>query len=773
MSVFLFTTLLTFSLLFLVAISQPAWLADEGAEAFPGEPRGRRGLYALVPPGEAEASPPAGRFPRLPRIQRNWAILIVQLLLLGSGWGLIHVTFRSLHRPYPFGWPVDLIDAFTGRNAASLVFGAITGTLACLFLTRIFFRPPDAKLEARDKIVLALLIVFLVLGIVGEEAIRGLAQRVSKVSALGAEVSFSGPADKTQSRTSREGSPSNVVGNPGSTSAGAPLVLPGSSGGLSILSSLDAIIERDRDYMKLISSFVHPNSMQFIEEENNLIQGETEKAINFAKLLIRPFASCLNELHKQTGDTEFINDRLSGLVQALRYLIVPLQHNDTLAAIVTDVFFDQSDRLAEFVFLTAVNDDELQSSDVIKACTALFYLLVDESPWKVKKDKITSGEISKEGEVSKEKDWVLRNKSKINEFYKHKDGDYRKPANGSSHRRDSGEVGDFGKLKEEISKFLSKGTYKERPYVSVIYASIMAQLGRPEAALIELDRWLERDRGRQPSSVRPYRSWYSLRTINTAYLLTEEWLRRPSTSVPSALRAYHIANLTKAANLLDELLRLRKFRDDYTTLAASLEESEFRRPKDDGSCKPKNGEGPRQFELVRRAYTVMVQAKLFIAHNALLHPEYNYSYVHGVSQIIAELLKTDFSCLTPTDGAAGIDQMRAELLRLYAEMKVRAATVIAEIRGSGAADDELRKGFDAVSLGLEIIYPHQQRDRKKLDTDGTSDSLEATTTNGTPNLFERISESANIETFDSLIVLREKIPVLREQLSSMRRDSAK
>jgi hypothetical protein len=98
-------------------------------------------------------------------------------------------------------------------------------------------------------VVLVLLIVFFALGIGGEQAIRGLSQRVNKIAAFGTEVSFSDAAGKN-AHLRVEGSTTTVAKVP--DAAGSSLGSD-SSFGTQVLSSFGDMIGRDIKYMQLIA----------------------------------------------------------------------------------------------------------------------------------------------------------------------------------------------------------------------------------------------------------------------------------------------------------------------------------------------------------------------------------------------------------------------------------------------------------------------------------------------------------------------------------------
>jgi hypothetical protein len=479
------------------------------------------------------------------------------------------------------------------------------------------------------------------------------------------------------------------------------------------------------------------------DSRNDEIDNEIKAPEEFARLIIVPLSECLQAVYAQTGDTNFVNTRLSGVAPALRLLIIPGQHEEEVAKNAAKLFVREADELAEFVFFADIapnagtSEPNTRSKSIRKACDKLLFMMVAKERWSDRKDKITRNPKQLEG-------WISNHENEAREVYadvypkcdtQREPGIVFRARVGSGNNPRCGAREDFlseiaSEIAKHVSDFLAAESYQRRPYISIIYASVMAQLGRYEAALVELDRWIQQAKTR--------RNWYLARALNLMTILTEEWIRRPSTDVNSVTREYHIANLEEESKLFEELFDLAAFRQVYAAQPHSVEELGFRdRPKDHSACVSqndanKNNGSPKrfdaldkdQFEDLRRAFTVMVSANQLISHNALLHPEYPLRYSHEVARIVGDFNNMDLHCLKPVQADDGIDQMRAESLRLHGEMKLRSAPIISSIKGNSAADDELKSGLDATELGLEIIRPLEQRDRSSRGrSEDSSDTL--------------------------------------------------
>ncbi|GLH75831.1 hypothetical protein SSBR45G_07390 [Bradyrhizobium sp. SSBR45G] len=735
MSVFLAATLTSFAIYCLIAFSYPSWV---------------------------EGSPAPGRIGwGLPHWLVNTFLVVICVV---SSLALIFATFRGLHPGYS---PVfDAFDAFTGRRAPSLLLGGITGGLLGAFVSRVLLLAPGSTIEARDKITVALLVVFFVLGIGGEEAIRSLAQRISKVSALGTEIEFA-DASKSASRANSRGSASTAAVGiaKGDAAVGRKtLGVPGSSYGLAFLSNLGAMIERDRAY-SIISVMIKHGDAQVAVGSTKTIEQTLNQPMEFARVLIEPFAECLQTLQAQTGDVDFVNDRLLGLVGELRVLISSNPPDGKMAIRLTDSYFREADILGRFIMRTTLGsrigrppeERSDRAKAIGKSCNRFYFLLFEDACWhgsgapdekacwQAKKETLRKLEVPD--------DWIWQ-QSGIRDFYTNSDD----PTSGNVGALDvlPKPLGTsaVNYMRDMISEFANKGSYSARPYSSIIYASIMAQVGRYEAALVELDRWL------QLADSKTRNGWYAVRARNTLSILTEEWLRRPSTSVPTVLRQYHINNNEEVASLIRKLLHMEAFRSKHAILPEPLEKSGFSsRPQEHQPCQRSIGEpwDDLSFEQMQRAFATYVTAQLIVAQHALLHPGYPSLYSREVASALKEILGTDLSCAAISNGIDGIDHWRAESLRLYALMKLRDASVIAETKGKDSAASELQLGLDAATLGLEIIYPSAHRDQASIDTVDSSARDEP--------IFARILPTKAIETL-------EETNQVRAQLIDARRDLA-
>jgi hypothetical protein len=280
-------------------------------------------------------------------------------------------------------------------------------------------------------------------------------------------------------------------------------------------------------------------------------------------------------------------------MEPLRHLVVSGLNDTSLASNVTTTLFAEADKLAELVFVTRINlkgnpPDEPRlrgeslarggrlrnaaSNSAAESCNALFYLLIAEDDWKEKEMAILKGALEKNGKLSGWT-WSAKNMEKMKAFFADTP-EQRKaaPQRIASQRHFIALIAAYlnvGQNPTEGGVGSGPDNYEARPYLSIIYASIMAQLGHPEAALIELDYWLEMNRLRRTQWAKAppvHTVWFTLRTLSMISTLADEWTRRPSAVISASLRDYQIKKLLEYTSGLEKYFILRAFKDQYAAL---------------------------------------------------------------------------------------------------------------------------------------------------------------------------------------------------------------
>ena len=291
MSVFLMTAILAFGIWELIAFVRPGWTTSADAPGQPLDPS-KRPLFEV----------PAWLF-----------AAFMGILVVLASWFLAYAVMRWVHRPW--GVSAGFFDALIGRNAASILLGAATGVLFGRLFDRAFHSTANFELTAKDRITIGLLVVVLALGLGGEEVIRGLGQRISKVSVGGTEIAFyqgnSGqirPGDPSISSTS-----SSSISSGGQAGyASGTLPYDASGVGLDTLAYLNQIVDRDGNYVHML------DTKQPSASESTTAKPAAQSSFDLDRTLLQPALdqislniTCLESYYQATGNTYIVNNLLS------------------------------------------------------------------------------------------------------------------------------------------------------------------------------------------------------------------------------------------------------------------------------------------------------------------------------------------------------------------------------------------------------------------------------------------------------------------------------
>lgn len=211
--------------------------------------------------------------------------------------------------------------AFEGTGLRKIVFGLIFGVFFAYWVGFIF--EGDNKGHSFQDIVIGaiaglVLIIFLFIGLGGEEAIEGIATRITGVTLPGgAELKLAqqAPGDV------RSGETSLYTLVPPSKSDGSRPTAPDVSGGLTIWSDLDGAIGRDARYFalqkKLIlrnGNSVNPSIEHSVFDDLKFFQ----KSHSVFRKYFSALGDCLQEFFDRDADEVEIGNSLSDFGRALR-----------------------------------------------------------------------------------------------------------------------------------------------------------------------------------------------------------------------------------------------------------------------------------------------------------------------------------------------------------------------------------------------------------------------------------------------------------------------
>lgn len=639
MSVYLVTSLLTFVVWQALSLYRPDWIASN---VNIGERQNETGLSAR---NDARIEP-LKTTTQLMIFVFSLAFLFVICL-----WLISYYVFHVLHPP--LGLSLSVTDAFIGRNASALLFGAITGCLAGITFNRIFYRQ-NYELTKRDNIIVFSLGFFMFLGIGGEAVVKSLASRVSKIGIAGAEITFADQPNDVWAAN-----PNNASLFPlGEREKGdSPLGSNASRTGLKFLQFMPELIESDNEYVRLL-------------ERNSAHQKEIVTGLGLAKavaaIISMPISRCATAIYYTTWDSTEIDEIFSQLLKKTKTITqINYENIEDIRAFPSTYFTTANNLVSNHKGLIA------KDKRLVPDCKFLVAELCDTSYL----DSIRSLGLAGSFQFPEIKE------ERILDVLK-------KDCNRSAFIENINRILDPDKM---------KGIRETYPYASIARASMLAQIGQYEAAILELVDWNTEyiDRKKQIGN-----DWFHLRVQYTISSLIEEWIRKSLGQHATFIAGYHTQLIDKTTDETRNIFALNKFRNDYALREKSLEDEDFKfLPVDERPCDLSADDKTRA-----RVFTAVVNSELASAYRKLMTSDYAKNHSHKVAATISEFLRTDFSCLVGTNKDKAI--MRAELLGLYARMKASDVRASRDVRDDQSIKADLKLAVAALDLGQEVIERH-------------------------------------------------------------------
>lgn len=222
-------------------------------------------------------------------------------------------------------------------------------------------------------------------------------------------------------------------------------------------------------------------------------------------------------------------------------------------------------------------------------------------------------------------------------------------------------------------KDISKDEFKERPYLAIALASIMAQLGQYPAAGATLEEWL-RDAKNLTNSNSSKTDWLELRARSVLATYTEEWVERDEENVTTPLRDEHLNNLeilrqgirttlenaTTPAKVkfFTDLLDNAAQKHSINFIVPRTNDCQFKDEQDDQNQQDSQYQKYNQHKedgdvkftwgfFWQYLFTLYVTTELTYDLNTLLHPDYNNVYADQTTDSLRALVNLDLSCALP------------------------------------------------------------------------------------------------------------------------------
>lgn len=616
------------------------------------------------------------------------------------------------------------------RSRTTIILGFVFGPLFAVWVNSIFAHPPGRALTKGQVIGGIGLIVFFIVGVLGNEAgsvVSRWARSINKIALPGAELSFSESARKPQPLTSSFSAMPSGHAN----------VSPSDSGGLSLLTNVDSMVERDCRYTAQATTAPSAcgNWNDFKPDHD------------FAKLAVSSYARCLGGILSETADIGFVNDRLAALAPRYREINALDGDRKKLVDRVVRTFYRQLVQLAAYVLPSFPQDakdlPKASARPIPKSCQEIMAVLCikEQSP------ATPSGNAEEawlrawlddgNGDPAKV---TLLNPAHVDEIKACSSNVIGIVANNAAAKPADEALSSLfrSRVVSTINKYIGDVAHlRLRPYMAIAYAGAMTHLSHAETALVALYQWTaayeaSRSNGNSPKAESGYRNWLVLRVRSSMAWIAEDRLRGLGPSAPLVMREMHLENLQKLIDLIVQL-------DGSAAALRVLEQPKYhlRNTKFDSLPDEDLPTCSYHDHIKPVLLYVYLTNKLAFAYNALSHPRYDRDFALTARTYVEDVMNADMACVGQEYGRSeSYLKLRSDALDLEAQILYRAA--ISSL-ASGSDDqtlDMLRLARAAATLGLRRIDSDYQeiRDKKRASTD----------------VMEKLSSSLLMETYESL-----------------------
>jgi hypothetical protein len=620
------------------------------------------------------------------------------------------------------GYAYRLGDALTSPRIPSAVFGLLVGALTGNMVNRVLRRKNTDPFTVRDWLEVILIFFLFIMGVGGEAAVQSYAGRISEIS-FGAtnKIAFTDSQASNAKRAPEQAGNASRLAGP----AGAGFLTSTGSAGLRRASSLGSIAEKDRMYLALF------DKVESRPPPGGSVKGSLDAVEGMSRTLIDPFASCLSAIFVRTANSNYVNARLGPLVDLFHSLKV--DSSATARATLVSSFLDQTLEVADKAYDLYLNKflhDQNQQfpedpQDVIAVCSRIVVLLCADDPahgdppWR---DQSTSVK------------W-LKDKANKDAAATCMDARFKTSTTPDGQQ-------DFDRLNKRIEQMNISEELKQRPYLTIAFASFDAQLGYYDAASLILDNWIKTATKTDQFPGK----WYAIRARIVLAGYMEEWIRQKGDNVELVLRKYHIKNLQKIVSAMAEF---------QAAAAAQKINGEGRFEPglmlatysgDDDACPtdPHSKYAQDELELLQGFYMSLISVKINLVNHALRHDEVARSSASAISTAVRELVNASLRCTGL--GSAEKAETRAAILELFARNQLNLVNNTVSLKDKDTLRGQLKTAQRAARLAAEMVYQQQAAEKSAKDDDRTD-----------MNFSERISTSTIIETYETILITQNKL----------------
>lgn len=593
--------------------------------------------------------------------------------------GVVVIIVGSLHPRE--GVVYSISEFFLGRRFGGTVLGFLFGTLLVFWARQLVLLKPKQGISWKHRFEAVLLVGLFALGGFSD-AIGTIGRRLTGVSAAGVSLTFAvlNPSSVTDFR-----SPESGAGTTEKTKT---------EDALTFLASAGNFIDRDARYVALIE-----DGAQEAMKAKEVDVKPTPAAIrqrDFFNETIAPMASCLIGISHFTGDDAAVNDKLARLRQSFREI------NSTRGKLPSDRIAEAAGKFVEVsndlvgdlgrIYLSPASDKKTVE-EIAGFCGTFVEINCSQS--KPAEKLASTDEVTRRVALCAQRD----------------------KAEGQKVSADR--AADLG---AKITAVLADKEAFERPYMRVLYASLLWQLGDRNMAAEQLEGWLQ-----TAKSETPQQQWDIIRVRNTLGVIFEDWIRsRDNVSV--LVLEHHLDNTSKTISEMAKLAPVMAAWHAFKENGFDFEKYRFAWPQRSGIC---HLSGIRTIfvDQVVLALTYLKQQMVYVYRSA---QHYNYfdHYSLDVTGKRDEIRTIDLSCyhqllVSGKDNAdAATQQLYAEILETYAEIELANAARISELPDADAAKTRVSNAFRAATLGLELVAKDAEAEKQEAK----SSVFKATTT---------------------------------------------
>lgn len=596
---------------------------------------------------------------------------------------------------HTFTSPNDLVSKYE----VNVVFGSIFGPLFAIWVNNIVLHPPKQDLSRVQIFAAVGLLLLFFLGAVGNETaglLRRWSNSLSSLKIPGAELSFQ-PGKERSDRVSA----TPFAGS------GAATFVSSASPGLSNLSVLDQIIQRDRDYLRLIfspaaaveagerSESEKPAGKTAAGGAASRIAGtipveDLDKAQAFAQVSIVPPLACLSDWYERTGDSRSVDKHIVGYVGAFRQL---------------EAMNAQIDRTAETTQpADRKNLVEARLGEIATDFVGLGLGMALDIASSIAPNELPD-------KCGQWFDIYCPRSANGNDGLKVRQClamAWRQFDPWSSQTKSGTAASRISFLAQGLADFIPPQKVDTRglealPYFAIARASLMAQLGQHRAAASILDDWLrlrnqenERDAKKAEYEANPLLrlkdEWFVLRARATLATYIEDWMNRLSTTAATVVQTEHVENLRiSLEGFKKRLLRVNFFKEMERACQTRCEPV-FKRPTECSADEPLD-----RLKLWQKLYTSYISFKYAYIHRALAHPDYPSQFAETINNEARRLVNYDSSCTEQPD------LYYAQSLLAFVENAIAYSRVRLGLDSEDTQKKRIEEARQAAKLGLEIV----------------------------------------------------------------------